>query len=81
MSPPRKNPITNQDSTRIITQQDPILPPTLPKGPTGYKPFFDDTHLSNKTKDMNNDSTYNSHTANEYSVNNLNVKKDKDTYD
>ena len=30
---------------------------------------------------MNNDSTYNSHTANEYSVNNLNVKKDKDTYD
>ena len=42
MLPPRKDPIPNQDSTRIITQKDTILPPLLEKGPTGHKPFFDD---------------------------------------
>ena len=40
MSPPRKYPIPNQDSTRIVNQKDPILPPLLSKWPTGYKPFL-----------------------------------------
>ena len=34
---PRKDPIQNQDGSRIITQQDPILPPHLSKGTTGHK--------------------------------------------
>ena len=48
--PPRKDPIPNQYSTIIITQLDPILPPILSKLRTGYKPFIDDTHFSNKTE-------------------------------
>ena len=47
MSPPIKDPLTNQYSTRIITQQNPILPPILEKGPTGHKSFIDDTYFSN----------------------------------
>ena len=49
MSPPRKDPITNQDSTKIITQQYPILTPLLLRWPTEYKPFIDDTHFKNET--------------------------------
>ena len=49
MSPPRRYSIPNQDSTRIITQQDPILPPILSKKPTGHKPFIGEAHFSNKT--------------------------------
>ena len=77
MSYPRKYPIPNQDSTRNITQQDPILPPRLAKQTTEYKPFLNYTHFSNKTEDKYNDSTDNSRTGNEDSVNNLNVKKDE----
>ena len=48
MSPPKKDPIPNQDINRIITQQDPILQPILAKYPTRYKPLFNDTHYPNK---------------------------------
>ena len=60
MSPPIKDPITNQDSTRIITQQEPTLLPLLEKWTTGYKSFIDDTKFSNKSEDEHNDSTDNS---------------------
>ena len=40
MPPPKKDPIPNQDSTIIINQKDPILPPLLSKCPTVYKPFI-----------------------------------------
>ena len=59
MLPPRKEPIINQDSTRIITQQDPILSPFLSKWPNGYKPFSDDKKFSNETEDEHNDYTNN----------------------
>ena len=49
MSPPRKYPISNQDSNRITNKQDPILLPLLAKYPTGYKPLFNYTHNPNKT--------------------------------
>ena len=75
MFPPGKDLIIDQNSTRIITQQDPILSPLLAKWPTGYKPFLDDTHFSNKTEDKHNYSTDNSRTKNKYSVNNMNVKR------
>ena len=48
MSPQRKDTIPNQDSTRIITQQNPILSPLLLEGPTVHKPCIYDTHFSNK---------------------------------
>ena len=47
---PRKDPIPNQDSDRIITQQHSILPPHLTKIPTGNKPFIDDTHFLDRTE-------------------------------
>ena len=78
MSPPRKDPIQNKYSTIIITQKYPILTPLLENWPTLYKPFFNDTHFSNKTEEEHNFSTDNSRTENNYSVNNLNVKKDED---
>ena len=68
MRPSRKDPITNQDSTRIIIQQDPILPPFVSKQPTGYKPFLNDTHFSNKTEEEHNNSTDNLRTENKDSV-------------
>ena len=74
MSPPRKDPIPNQYSTRIITQQDPILLPLLSNWPTGYKPFFDDKLFSDKKKDERNDSSDNSRTDSKDSLNNLNAK-------
>ena len=74
MSPPQTDTITNKDITRIITQQDPILPPLLSKLTSGYKPLIDDTYFSNKTEDKHNDSTDNSCTENKDSVNELNVK-------
>ena len=44
---PIKDPIPNQDITRIITQKDPKLQPNLAKGPTEHKTFIYDTHFSN----------------------------------
>ena len=76
MSPQRKDPIPNQDSNKIITQQDPILPPLLEKYPTGYNPLFNDTHNPNKTDDDLNDSKDNSRTEINGYFNKLNVKKD-----
>ena len=35
MSPPRKNPITNQYFNRLITEQYPSLPPVISKYPPG----------------------------------------------
>ena len=45
MLPPRKYPIPDEYSTRIITQQDPILPPLTEKLPNGHRHFIDDTHF------------------------------------
>ena len=64
MSPPRKDPIQNKYSTIIITQKYPILTPLLENWPTLYKPFFNDTHLKNKTEEEHNDSKDNSCTEN-----------------
>ena len=69
MLPPRNYPIKNQDTTRIITQQDPILTPLLSKQHTVYKPFIDDKQCSNKTEDEHNDYKNNSRIENENSVN------------
>ena len=81
MLPPRNYPIKNQDTTRIITQQDPILTPLLEKGPTGHTPFIDDKKVSNKTEDENNYFTENSRTDNKNSVNKINIDKDGDKDD
>ena len=75
--PPRKDTISNQDSTIIITQKYPILPPLLEKQPNGLKTLIDDTHFSNKTKDKHNYSTDNSRTENEDAANKINVKRMK----
>ena len=48
MPPPKKDPIPNQDSTIIINQKDPILPPLLSKCPTVYKPFIGYAQFSKK---------------------------------
>ena len=69
ISPPRKDPIKNKYSTRIITQQYQILPPLLEKWPTGYKPFIINTQFSNKKEDKLKDSTDNSGTKNKDYVN------------
>ena len=77
ISPPIKYSIPNQDITRNITKQDPILKPLLAKRPTEYKPFMNDEHFKNKTKDEHNDSTDDLRTDNEVFVNKLNVKRTK----
>ena len=41
----QNDPIPNQDSTIIITQQYPKLQPNLAKGSTGNKLFMDDIHF------------------------------------
>ena len=64
---PRKDPIPNQDSTRIIAQQDPIIPPYLSKGPTGHKPFIYYTHFQ-ILRVKNDYSADNSCTDNEDSI-------------
>ena len=76
MSPPIKDPIPNQDSTRIIHQQYPTLPPLLSQWPTVHKPFFNDRYVSNKIEEEINDSTDNWCAENKDSVNILNGKKD-----
>ena len=80
MSPPRKDPIPNQDSTRIITPKDPIIPPLLSKRPTGHKPFIDDTHFSNKKK-TNITILQIIHVPRKKSMNKRNVEKDEDKDD
>ena len=78
VSPQRKDTIKNQDTNRIINEQDPIIPPLLSKYLTGYKPLFNDTNYPNKTEDDLNDSTYNSHTEIDEYLNKLNVNSDED---
>ena len=78
VSPQRKDTIKNQDTNRIINEQDPIIPPLLAKYHTGYKPLFNDTHHPNKTEDDINDSTDNSRIDIDYYLNKLNVNKDED---
>ena len=75
---PRKDTITNQDITIIITQQYPNLPPNLSKGPNGHKPFIDDTHFSNPTENKHSDTTDNLRTDKKESVDKMNVYKDED---
>ena len=81
ISPPRKYPIPNQDSTRIITQQDTNLPPHLTKVLTGRKTFIDDTRFSDPTENENTGSTDNTRTDTKYYVNKINVDKDEDNDD
>ena len=64
MSPPRKDSIPNQDINRLSTKKLHI-PPQLARFPPGFK------SLINKTEDDRNDSTDNSRTDKEDSVNNL----------
>ena len=65
MSPPRNNPILNQDNNILGTEKDQIIPPQLAKYLPGYK------SLTNKAEDGSNDSTDISRTDKEDSVNNL----------
>ena len=81
MLPLRKDPIQNQDSTVIITQQDTIFPQLLEKWPTGYKTFMHDTHFSNKTEDQHNDPKDNPRTDNKISETKLDFKNYEDKYD
>ena len=59
MSPPRKDPITNQIINRLITEQDLSLPPIIKNYPPGYKTLFNDTHNPNITEDDPNNYTDN----------------------
>ena len=61
MYPPRKDPIPNQYINKLITKQDPSLPPIIEKHTPGYKPLFSDIHDPNSTEDYPNDFAYNSH--------------------
>ena len=45
MLPSRKGPISNQDGTIKITQQDPILSPFVAKWLTGYIKKINDTYV------------------------------------
>ena len=81
MLPPKKDPIPNQDSNIIITQQDPIIPPLLAKYPIGYKALFNYTHYPNKTDDKLNYSTDSSRTDIDDYLYKLNVNKYEDRYD
>ena len=75
--PQRKDPIPNQDSNIIITQQDPKLPPHLEKGTTGHKPFIDYTHFSNPIEKEHTDTTDNVGTDNEHSADKMILDKDE----
>ena len=76
MLPPIKDTISNQYSTRVITQQDPILPPLLSIWSTGHKPFIDYTHFSNPTENKHNDATDNSCIDNKDYMKGNNLNKD-----
>ena len=73
MSPPRKDPITNQYTNIFSTKKYQSLPPHLEKYPPGYKSLLNDAHDPNSTEDELNDSTVNSHNEKEDPVNNLKV--------
>ena len=77
ISPPRKDPIPNQDINRLNTPKDPSLPPIIEKYLTGYKPLLNDTHDTSSTEDDPNYSTDNSRNEKEDSVNKLKVNNNK----
>ena len=72
MSPPRNDPIPNQDMNILINKKYQSLPPELAKYPPGYK------SLINEAEDDCNDSIYTSRTDKEDSVNNLKAINNKD---
>ena len=74
MLSPRKDPITNQYSTIIITHKNLILPPLLENCNTLYKPLCNDTNFSNGIEEEHNDYTNNSRTENKDYIKNINVK-------
>ena len=78
MSPPRKDPITNQYTNIFSTKKYQSLPPHLEKYPPGYKSLLNDAHDPNSTEDVRNNSTDNSRNKNEDSVNNLKVTNNED---
>ena len=47
ISPPRKDPIPNQDINILITEPYPSLPLIIEKYPPGYQPLFNNTHDPN----------------------------------
>ena len=75
MSPPRKDPIPNQDINMLGTKIYQSLPPQLAKFRSGYKSSI------NEAEDGRNDSTDTSRTDKEYSVNNLKTMNNKDIDD
>ena len=81
MSPPRKYPVPNQDINRLITQQDPSIPPIMEKYTTGYKALFNDTHEPYSTEDNHDNSRDDSRNENEDSVNKLKVNNNDDNDD
>ena len=56
MSLPWKDKIPNQDINRLITDQDPSLPPIIAEYTPRYKPLFNDTYDQNGKEDDPNDS-------------------------
>ena len=54
--PPRKDPITNQDINRLITEKYQILPPHLAKYPPGFKVLINYAPDPNSTEGDCNDS-------------------------
>ena len=81
MSPPRKDPITNQYTNIFSTKKYQSLPLHLEKYPPGYKSLLNDAHDTNSTEDDRNDSTDNSFNKKEDYVNNLKVANNKDNDD
>ena len=73
MSPSIKDPITNKYINRLITEQDPIIPPIKAKCPPGFKPLFIDAHDPNGAEYVPNYSTDNSSNEKEDSSNKLKV--------
>ena len=78
ISPPRKDPISNQYINKLITEQYPSLPPIKAKYTPGFKPLFNDAHNPNITEDDPYGSTDNSLNENGDSVNKLNVTNNED---
>ena len=81
MSPPRKDTITNQDINRLITKQDPSLPPIIAKYHPVYKSLFNYARDPTGTDDDPNYSINNSRNEKEDSVNKLKVTNNKDNDD
>ena len=75
MSPPRKDPIPNQDIIMYGTEKDQSLPPPLAKVIPGYK------SLINEAEDGRNYSTDTSHNDKEDYVDNIKAINNKNIYD